>query len=219
MFERLLSLLNERQPGENISNEKGEAPAGFTPFVPDVRTFTSQYKLKDCKARTLSELIAWLETLPAQKWYVTKTSKKKASLRTIGVYEEFPDLEVASSWLTEYGGGKYYVKPLLPGKIKIGCYEFEGEDKEPEDQKDELNRKIEELKEELHRKDMQLIEERFKRGEKSGGWDAFARLLESDTGKELAKEAIEAVRDVLSTRISGNKELEEEKFEEFISKT
>lgn len=153
------------------------------------------------------------------------------------------------------GGGKYFVKPLSLGKCKLGYYEFEGEDKEPEREEDsirtkrlrlkykpkdfkealllqrleegdeqliqkitdaELSRqgivrnegetfvaqpqgvdlkehfdKIEELKEEIHKRDMQIIEERSKKGEKGSGWDAFARMMESDTGKELGKEALE----------------------------
>ncbi len=214
MFESLSALFKEK----STKSGAGEMPAGFTSFIPDVKAFTFQHKLKDCKASTISELVAWLETLPGQRWYVTKTSKKKASIRTIGVYEEFPDLEIASSWLMEYGGGRYYVKPLSPGKIKIGYYEFEGEDKEPEEPVDELKRRIEELKEDLHKKDMQLIEERFKRGDNSGGWDAFARLLESDTGKKLAKEAIETIRDIFRARVSGIEEDGEEKFEEYLSK-
>lgn len=214
MFEHLSAFFKGKSSKKNGSNE---TPAGFLSYVPDVREFISQHKLKDCKARTLPELIAWLETLPGQKWYVTRVSEKKAGIRTIGIYEEFPDLEIASSWLMEYGGGKYYVKPLSPGKIKIGYYEFEGEGKEPEDLKDELNRKIEELKDELHKKDMQLMEEKFKKGENSGGWDAFARFLESDTGRELGKEALETIKEIFKTTRSRGKE-EEEIFEEYISK-
>ena len=214
MFERLLAFFKEKLSQNNGSNE---TPAGFISYTTDVRSFVLQHKIKDCRARTLSQLIAWLETLPGQKWYVTRVSEKKAGIRTVGIYEEFPDLEIASSWLTEYGGGKYYVKPLSPGKIKIGYYEFEGDGKEPEDLKDELNRKIEELKDELHKKDMQLMEEKFKKSENSGGWDAFTRFLESDTGRELGKEALETIKEIFKITRSKGKE-EEEIFEEYISK-
>ena len=214
MFERIVAFFKEKPSEKNGSNEM---PSGFISYIPDVSTFILQHKLKDCRARTLSELIAWLETLPGQKWYVTRVNEKKAGIGTVGIYEEFPDLEVASSWISEYGGGKYYVKPMAPGKIKIGYYEFEGEGKEPEDPKDELHRKIEELKDELHKKDMQLMEQRFKKGENSGVWDAFARFFESDTGRELGKEALETIKEIFIATKSKGKE-EEEIFEKYISK-
>lgn len=214
MFERFIDIFKEYPTKNNGSNV---TPEGFISLVPDVRAFVSQYDLKDCKSRTLLEFITWLETLPGQKWYVTKTSKKKANIMTVGVYEEFPDLETASSWFMEYGGGKYYVKPMSPGKIKIGYYEFEGESCEPDYLVDELNKKIEELKDELHKKDMQLIEEKFKKGESNGSWAAFAKFLESDTGKELGKEALEAIKEIFTNTRSSGKE-EGEIFEEYISK-
>jgi hypothetical protein len=200
----------------------------------------------------------------------------------VGVYEEFPALDDALEWLESYGGGKYFVKPLSLGKCKLGYYEFEGEDKEPEEDEEtvrtkklrlkykprdfrealllqrleegdeqliqkitdaELSRhgivrsegetyvaqpqgvdlkehfdKVEELKEEIHKRDMQIIEERFRKGEKGSGWDAFARMMESDTGKELGKEALETVKEIFKTSRSGGKDEAEEKFEEYKSK-
>jgi hypothetical protein len=50
----------------------------------------------------------------------------------VGVYEESPALDDVLEWLETYGGGKYFVKPLSPGKFNLGCCEFEGEDKEPD---------------------------------------------------------------------------------------
>ncbi|MDL5503833.1 MAG: hypothetical protein QSU88_11540, partial [Candidatus Methanoperedens sp.] len=41
-------------------------------------------------------------------------------------------LDDALEWLETYGGGKYFVKRLSIRKCKLGYYEFEGEDKEPE---------------------------------------------------------------------------------------
>ncbi len=38
-------------------------------------------------------------------------------------------------------GGKYFVKPLSLGKCKLGYYEFEGEDKEPEEEEDSIRTK------------------------------------------------------------------------------
>ncbi len=78
---------------------------------------------------------------------------------------------------------------------------------------------MEELKEEIHKRDMQIIEERFSKGEKGSGWGAFARMMESDMGKELGKEALETVREIFKISISGEKdEEEEEKFDEYNSK-
>jgi hypothetical protein len=57
------------------------------------------------------------------------------------VYEEFPAFDEALEWLETYGEGKYFVKPLSLGKCKLGCYEFEGEDKEPEGEEDYIRTK------------------------------------------------------------------------------
>jgi hypothetical protein len=38
---------------------------------------------------------------------------------------------------------------------------------------------VEELKDEIHKRDMQIIEERFKKGDKGNGWDAFTMMMES----------------------------------------
>ncbi len=52
-----------------------------------------------------------------------------------------PALEDALEWLETYGGGKYFVKPLSLGKCKLDCCEFEGEDKEPEEEEESIRTK------------------------------------------------------------------------------
>ena len=66
---------------------------------------------------------------------------------------------------------------------------------------------------------MQIIEERFIKGEEGSGWDAFTRMMESDTGKELGKEALETVREIFRITKNNGKDEDEEKFEEYESKT
>ncbi len=279
MFNSIFTLLKSKK--KQKPEDKSDDTPGFIPAFDNIQDFKSQHNLT-CPARTTAELIRYLESRPNQKWYVFKSARKKAHPINVGVYEEFPALDDALEWLETYGGGKYFVKPLSLGKCKLGYYEFEGEDKEPEGEEDsirtkrlrlkykprdfrealllqrleegdeqliqkitdaELSRqgivrsegetfvaqpqgvdlkdhfdKVEELKEEIHKRDMQIIEERFRKGEKGSGWDAFARMMESDTGKELGKEALETVKEIFKTSRSGEKdEEEEEKFDEYKS--
>jgi hypothetical protein len=260
MFNSIFTLLKPKKKAK--PEDKTDDIPGFIPAFDDIQDFKSQHNLT-CPAKTTAELIRYLESRPNQKWYVFKSARKKAHPINVGVYEEFPVLDEALEWLETWGGGKYFVKPLSLGKCKLGYYEFEGEDKEPEGEEDsirtkrlrlkykpkdfkealllqrleegdeqliqkitdaELSRqgivrsecetyvpqpqgvdlkdhfdKVEELKEEIHKRDMQIIEERFKKGEKGNGWDAFTRMMESDTGKELGKEALETVREIFRT--------------------
>jgi hypothetical protein len=290
MFNSIFGILRAKKKAKN--EDKSDGIAGFIPAFEDINEFKSQHNLT-CPARTLSELIKYLDSRSNQKWYVFKSARKKAHPINVGVYEEFPILDTAVDWLETYGGGKYFVKPLTLGKCKLGYYEFEGEDKEPEEEEEtvrskklrlkykprdfrealllqrleegdeqliqkvtdaELSRQgivsndgacsiqpqgvdikehfdeITELKEEIHKKDMQYmeeirkkdmqrLEERFKKGEKSSGWDAFMRMLETDTGKELGREALDTIKEIFKTAgSSGKEEAEVEKFEDFNSK-
>lgn len=292
MFNSIFRLFRAKKKAKNEDNS--DEIAGFIPAFDDVEDFKRQHNLT-CSARTIGGLIKYLESRPNQKWYVFKSLKRRPYLINVGVYEEFPSIDIALEWFENYGGGKYYVKPLSLGKCKIGCYEFEGEDKEPDEEEEavkssrklrlkykprdfrealllqrleegdeqliqkvtdaELSRQgivsndgacaiqpqgvdikehfdeITELKEEIHKKDMQymeeirkkdmqLLEERFKKGEKSSGWDAFIRMLETDTGKELAGEALDTLKEIFKTASSSGKEdVEVEKFEDFKDKS
>lgn len=57
------------------------------------------------------------------------------------VYQEFPALDDALEWRKTYGCEKYFAKPLSLGKCKLGYYEFEGEDKEPEEKEEPIRTK------------------------------------------------------------------------------
>ncbi len=275
----LLGLLDRFFKKENVS---AQAPAGLITDITDVDEFKERLGVK-CKAKTLVELVKYLDTLPEQSWNVNKIFRSNSGkIRTVGIYNNFPTYEDAAQLFEKYGGGKFTVLCISPKRTKVGFYEFEGEDKEPEEEepartkrlklkykpKDfkeavllqrleegdeqvlqkitdaELSRQgivkseddactiqeqgvslkehfdaIEELKDELHKKDMQIIEEKFKKGEKSSGLDAFVRMLETDTGKELGKEALDTIKEIFKTASSNVKEeVEVEKFEDFKDK-
>ncbi len=54
----------------------------------------------------------------------------------MGVYEDFPAPDDALERRMTAAEGKYFVKPLSLGKCKLGYYEFEGDDKEPEEEEE-----------------------------------------------------------------------------------
>jgi hypothetical protein len=260
-----------------------QVPAGLITDITDIDEFKERFGVK-CKAKILVELIKYLDTLPEQSWNVNKIFRSNSGkIRTVGIYDNFPTYEDAAQLFEKYGGGKYTVLCISPRRTKIGYYEFEGEDKEPEEEepartkrfrlkykpKDfkeavllqrleegdeqviqkitdaELSRQgiassesdacaiqpqgislkehfdtVEELKDEIHKRDMQIIEERFKKGEKSSGWDAFVRMIESDAGKELGREALDTIKEIFKTAGSSRKEeVEVENFEDYKDKS
>lgn len=285
MFDKLKGLLRRKKDDE-YNNHGGIT--GFLPAFDDIEHFKKEYNIK-CSAKTVKGLIQCLEKAPDQKWYVFKSLRKKGAPLNVGTFDDFPTLDQALGWLELYGGGRYYVKPMSLGKCKIGYYEFEGEDKIPEDDeprstkktnkilekwkpgnlkeailierakegdekaikrltgdedkdssqeeigslyqkietlqeqvedyKEELKDakdKIDDLKDKLHEKDMEVLKERFSAGGQQSGWGEFAKFLNTDAGKDIAKEGMETFRELM---VDGSGEGEErgdedEKFEE-----
>ncbi len=278
MIDHIFNLFGGKKNTKNTDNS--DELVGFIPSFEDIEDFKKEHNLNS-PARTVGKLIKYLESRPNQKWYVFKSLKRKPYLINVGVYEEFPSIDTALEWSEVYGGGKYYVKPLSLGKCKIGFYEFEGEDKFPEDgdretgitktnpylkkfkprnlkeaillqkiqegdekaiskitnedeeDKDaegdikalyervkmlsdqleekeqelkEAIKKIEELKDESHKKDLQILEERFMGGATKSTWDGLAKVLDTDTGKELAKEGMETLKEIAKASKGGREE-------------
>lgn len=286
MIDHIFNLFGGKKTTRNIENS--DELVGFIPSFEDIEDFKKEHNL-NCPARTVGKLIKYLESRPNQKWYVFKSLKRKPYLINVGVYEEFPSIDTALEWSEVYGGGKYYVKPLSLGKCKIGFYEFEGEDKFPEnedretgitktnpylkkfkprnlkeaillqkiqegdekaiskitneeeDDKDtegdikalyervgmlseqlqekeqelkEAVKKIEDLKDESHKKDLQILEERFMGGATKSTWDGLAKVLDTDTGKELAKEGMETLKEIAKASKGGREDGKDEVFDE-----
>jgi len=278
MIDHIFNLFGRKKNAKNTNNS--DEIVGFIPSFEEIEDFKKEHNL-NCPARTVGKLIKYLESRPNQKWYVFKSLKRKPFLINVGVYEEFPSIDTALEWSEVYGGGKYYVKPLSLGKCKIGFYEFEGEDKFPEnedretgitktnpylkkfkprnlkeaillqkiqegdekaiskitneeeDDKDtegdikalyervgmlseqlqekeqelkEALKKIEDLKDESHKKDLQILEERFMGGATKSTWDGLAKVLDTDTGKELAKEGMETLKEIAKASKGGKEE-------------
>ena len=79
--------------------------------------------------------IKYLDTLPEQSWNVNKTFRSNSGkIRTVGIYDSFPTYEDATELFEQFGGGKYTILCISPRRMKVGYYEFEGEDRFPEEE-------------------------------------------------------------------------------------
>jgi hypothetical protein len=66
---------------------------------------------------------------------VNKTFRSNSGkIRTVGIYDSFPTYEDDTELFEQFGGGKYTILCIAPRRIKVGYYEFEGEDRYPEEE-------------------------------------------------------------------------------------
>jgi len=65
-------------------------PAGLITDITDLEEFKQRLGIKS-RAKTLSYLIKYLDTLPKQSWNVKKTfCSNSGKIRTIGIYDSLP---------------------------------------------------------------------------------------------------------------------------------
>lgn len=187
---------------------------------------------------TLDNALEWLETYGGGKYFIKPLSLGKCKL---GYYEFegediFPEPEetgqirtnpILKKWKPKNIREAVLIQKAQEGDEKalsklIGDDQPQPTTTIPEGVSlKEHYDKLDELREELHKKDMLVIEERFKK-EKGSGWDAFLRMMESDSGKELGKEAMETVKEIFGTVRSGKREGEEKdtgSFEDYKKKS
>jgi hypothetical protein len=121
-------------------------PAGLITDITDLEEFKQRLGIKS-RAKTLSDLIKYLDTLPEQSWNVNKAFRSNSGkIRTVGIYDSFPTYEDATELFEQFGGGKYTILCISPRRIKVGYYEFEGEDRYPEEEEAPVRQKRLKLK-------------------------------------------------------------------------
>ncbi|MBE0525156.1 MAG: hypothetical protein IBX40_12635 [Methanosarcinales archaeon] len=121
-------------------------PAGLITDITDLDEFKQRLGLRS-RAKTLSDLINYLDTLPEQSWNVNKTFRSNSGkIRTVGIYDSFPTYEDATELFEQFGGGKYTILCISPRRMKVGYYEFEGEDRFPEEEEAPVRQKRLKLK-------------------------------------------------------------------------
>ena len=81
-------------------------PAGLITDITDLDEFKQRLGIKS-RAKTLSDLIKYLDPLPEQSWNVNKTFRSNSGkIRTVGIYDSFPTYEDATELFEQFGGGK-----------------------------------------------------------------------------------------------------------------
>jgi hypothetical protein len=107
-------------------------PAGLITDITDLDEFKQRLGIRS-RAKTLAYLIKYLDTLPEQSWNVNKTFRSNSGkIRSVGIYDR--TYEDATALFEQFGGGKYTILCIAPRLMKVGYYEFEGEDRYPEEE-------------------------------------------------------------------------------------
>ncbi|MBE0524851.1 MAG: hypothetical protein IBX40_11030 [Methanosarcinales archaeon] len=136
-------FLNKFLKKEHISIHP---PAGLITDITDLDEFKQRLGIRS-RAKTLADLIKYLDTLPEQSWNVNKTFRSNSGkIRTVGIYDSFPTYEDATELFEQFGGGKYTILCISPRRMKVGYYEFEGEDRFPEEEEAPVRQKRLKLK-------------------------------------------------------------------------
>jgi hypothetical protein len=70
-------------------------PAGLITDITDLDEFKQRLGIRS-RAKTLADLIKYLDTLPEQSWNVNKTFRSNSGkISTVGIYDNFPNNSAA----------------------------------------------------------------------------------------------------------------------------
>ena len=109
-------------------------PAGLITDITDLDEFKQRLGIKS-RAKTLWRPIKYLAPLPEQSRNAAKTvCSNSGKIRTVGIYDSFPTYEDTRELFEQFGGGKDTILSISPRRMKVGYYEFEGEDRFPEEE-------------------------------------------------------------------------------------
>lgn len=126
----LSKFLKKEQRSESI--DEFSPPGLVTSMVPDsLDDFKDTLGMR-CRAKTLTQLIGFVDSLPEHKWQINIMAKKGGKVRKVQFFDDFPILEDANMLNEDYGGGRYVVMLSSPRRAKFGHYVFDGEESTPE---------------------------------------------------------------------------------------